>query len=78
MAPIALPICVWTAGTATVVNILGGPNPVAYVGSQVTSFLPPTAMIIGTVSGATFTGNLVSAMPISGTVVQGSQQVNSA
>jgi hypothetical protein len=70
----AQPIVVWTAGTATVVNLLGGSNPVARLGDQVQCFLPIGLPIL-TTSGP---GTITAGGPIAGVVTQGSQQVNSA
>ena len=64
----ALPRCVWTAG--------GGPNPVARVGDQVQSFLPPVTIIQGTVAGSTFVGTLISPTPITGAITEGSTIVS--
>ncbi len=63
-----MPRVVWTAGTATVVNVLGGSVPVARQGDQTTSFLPPTLICAGTVSGAPFTGTITVPNPISGSI----------
>lgn len=76
------PIVVWTSGTATVVNVLGGDNPVARLGDQTQSFLPPTLLLTltGTVSGAPFVGEGVVEIPIpiSGVITEGSPIVNAA
>ena len=72
------PVCVWTEGQPTAAQLLGGHNPVARLGDQVTSFLPPTLVIVGVLSGAPFTGSIVIANPISGTITGGSAQVGSA
>lgn len=49
-----------------------GANPVARLGDQTQSFLPPTLPIVGTISGSPFTGTITVVNPISGTIVQGS------
>jgi hypothetical protein len=68
----AQPICVWTAGTATVVNVMGGGNPVARQGDQTQSFLPPTLTLAcsGTLGGTPFVGTAVTVIPnpISGSI----------
>lgn len=75
-----LPRVVWTAGTASVVNVLGGSNPVARLGDQVQSFLPPSlvinAVISAPVPGTTLTGTIIVPNPISGAIVQGSPTAN--
>lgn len=67
-----MPRVVWTAGTATVVNVLGGKVPAARQGDATTSFLPPTLLIslLGTVSGSPFsgTGTVTIPNPISGSI----------
>lgn len=73
-----IPVCSWTAGTATVVNLLGGSNPVARLGDQTMSFLPPSLPLVGTVDGTEpFAGTVTIPTPISGVITQGSQEVNS-
>jgi|HubBroStandDraft_1064217.scaffolds.fasta_scaffold03928_3 hypothetical protein len=72
-----IPVCSWTAGTATVCNLLGGSNPVARLGDQTMSFLPPSLPLDGTVSGSPFAGTVTIPTPISGVITQGSQEVNS-
>lgn len=63
------PICVWTAGTATMVNILGGSNPVARQGDQVTCFLPPSLVIVGLIDNTeSFSGTITVPNPISGSI----------
>jgi hypothetical protein len=73
-----IPVCTWTAGTATVVNLLGGSNPVARKGDQTQSFLPPTLLLncIGTAGPFTATATIPN--PISGSITGGSSAVNSA
>jgi hypothetical protein len=64
-----MPRVVWTAGTATVVNVLGGSVPVARQGDQVTCFLPPTLPINGLINGSeTLVGTVVIPNPISGSI----------
>jgi hypothetical protein len=74
------PICVWTEGTASVVNLLGGSNPVARLGDQVQCFLPPTLPISGSLATppSLFTGLITVANPISGSITQGSSDVNAS
>ena len=70
------PTCVWTEGEPTLASILGGTNPVARLGDQVQSFLPPTLLLTGTsvVMGA-FTATATIPVPISGVIVEGSPTV---
>jgi len=76
------PVCVWTDATPTAAQLLGGPNPVARLGDQVTSFLPPTSIIIATaiIGGVptAITGTIAVANPITGNITGGSAQVGSA
>ena len=72
------PVCVWTSGAPTMAQLLSGPNPVARLGDQVQSFLPPTLPVIGMVSGNPFTGTITVVNPITGTITQGSNTVSSA
>jgi hypothetical protein len=72
------PICVWTSGNPTMASLLGGSNPVARLGDQVQCFLPPSLVCMGTVSGEPFVGTITVVNPITGTITQGSSQVNSA
>jgi hypothetical protein len=74
------PVCVWTEGQPTAAQILGGPNPVARLGDQVTVFLPPTLPIVGvsTAPPGPFTGTILVANPITGIVSGGSAQVGCA
>lgn len=59
-------------------DLLGGTLPVARQGDQTQSFLPPTLPIVGTLSGAPFTGTITVANPISGSITGGSATVSSA
>jgi|HubBroStandDraft_3_1064219.scaffolds.fasta_scaffold36538_2 hypothetical protein len=67
-----MPRVVWTAGTATVVNVLGGGVPVARQGDQVTCFLPPTLVVNGIIDqpspGTTLVGTILVPNPISGSI----------
>lgn len=73
------PVCVWTAGNASSINLDGGQQPVARLGDQVQCFLPPTLPISGTVTpGGPFTGVITVVNPISGVVTGGSTSVNTA
>jgi hypothetical protein len=74
----ARPICVWTSGTATVVNVMGGANPVARQGDQVNSYLPPTVELSCTseVAPYSFVAIATISNPISGAIVQGSPTAN--
>ena len=74
----AYPVVVWTSGTATVVNVLGGSNPVARLGDQVQVFLPPALPFVGVSSSGPVTGTITGAGPISGAIIQGSQEVNAS
>jgi len=53
-----------------------GANPVARLGDQCMSFLPPTTQIIGNVviagTPSPFTGTIITPNPITGTITQGS------
>jgi hypothetical protein len=49
-----------------------GANPIARLGDQVQSFLPPTLPIVGTLAGSPFSGFITVVNPISGTITQGS------
>ncbi len=75
------PICVWTAQTPTMAQLLGGTNPVARLGDQVQCFLPAALPFIGTAivggSPAPVTGTVMGGAPISGVLIQGSQTVQS-
>lgn len=72
-----MPRVVWTAGTATVCNVLGGSNPVARQADQTQSYLPPTLPIVGVINdNESFTGTITVPNPISGSIVQGSPSVN--
>lgn len=67
----------------TMLQLAGaGGMPVARLGDQVTSFLPPTLAIVGsvTISGSPspFTGTIAVANPITGTVTGGSAKVTCA
>jgi hypothetical protein len=59
------------------VEIAGGGNPVARLGDQVQSFLPPTLPVVGTVSGAPFVGTITIASPITGCITGGSSKASS-
>lgn len=72
------PVCVWTEGAPTSAQILGGANPVARLGDQVQSFLPPTLPVVGVVGAAPFVGTITIASPITGAITGGSSQVGSA
>jgi len=72
------PVCVWTEGQPTAAQLLGGPNPVARLGDQVQSFLPPTLPVVGVVGVAPFVGTITIANPISGAITGGSSQVGTA
>jgi hypothetical protein len=72
------PVCVWTDQTPTMAQLLGGPNPVARLGDQVQSILPPSLPVVVTVSGVPSPGVITAAAPIAGFIVQGSSQVSSA
>ena len=73
------PICVWTAEAPTMASLLQGTNPVARLGDQTQSFLPPTLPLMGFVNGTTpFAGTVTIATPISGVITQGSPVTNTA
>jgi hypothetical protein len=72
------PVCVWTDQTPTKAQILSGGQPVARLGDQVQSFLPPGLPVVGTVSGNPFVGTITVANPITGTITGGSSQVSTA
>ena len=72
-----LPRCSWTSGTSTVVNVMGGENPVARLGDQTQSFLPPTLMLSCTSATiGPFTALATIPNPISGSITQGSPSAN--
>ena len=71
------PICVWTDQTPTKAGILGGAQPVARLGDQVQSFLPPGLPVVGTVSGNPFVGTITIAAPITGVITGGSVKTSS-
>jgi len=52
-----------------------GANPVARLGDQVVTFLPPALPVQGTVSGSPFVGVITIASPITGVISQGSGKV---
>jgi len=52
-----------------------GSNPVARLGDQVVTFLPPALPVAGTVSGNPFVGTITIASPITGVISQGSGKV---
>lgn len=74
----AYPRCTWTDGTATVVNLRGGGNPVARLGDQTQSFLPPTLVLQGVGTSGPFTATATIPNPISGSITKASSTVNTA
>lgn len=72
------PVCVWIAQTPGSVQLMSGGVPVARLGDQVQSFLPPSFPIVGTVGGSPFTGTATIANPITGSITGGSAQVSTA
>jgi hypothetical protein len=72
------PVCVWTVMTPTMASILGGSNPVARLGDQVQSFLPPALPFVGVSAAGPVTGTITVTAPVDGVITQGSQQVTSA
>lgn len=64
-----------TFEASTAIALLTGGSPVARVGDQVMSFLPPTLPVVGTVSGSLFAGTITVTNPITGMITQGSAKV---